>query len=68
MRLAYLGADPALADPVEVSVRPGAVAPRRDESQVVGEVDRVQLVVDELADVPGEVVVPVAAAAEEKAR
>ena len=38
-------------------MRPGALAPRGDVSQVVGEVHSAQLVVDELADVPGEVVV-----------
>lgn len=39
-------------------MRPRALPPRRDVAQVVREVDAVQLVVDELADVPGEVVVP----------
>lgn len=39
-------------------MRPPALGPRRDVLQVVREVDRVQLVVHELPDVPREVVVP----------
>jgi hypothetical protein len=38
-------------------VRPRTLAPGRDVAKVVGEVDRVQLVVDELSHVPGQVVV-----------
>lgn len=57
--ISYLSPDHAPAQPVEVGVRPGARAPRRDVSQVVRKVDLVQLVVDELADVPGQVIMPV---------
>ena len=53
----YLSADHALFQPLEVGVRPGALAPGGHAPQVVREVDSVELVVDELPDVPGEVVV-----------
>ena len=55
--LLYLSSYSSLPQPVEVGVRPEAIAPRREEPEVVGEVDRVELVVDELPDVPGQVVV-----------
>ena len=54
----YLRADSALPEPVEICVRPAALSPGRDVAQVVRQVDRVQLVVDELADVPRQVIVP----------
>ena len=43
--------------PVQVSVGPLGRGPRRRELDVCAEVDLVQLVMDELSDVPGKIIV-----------
>ncbi len=46
-----------MGQPKQICVRPFALGPRFDELEVFGEVDRLQLVVHELADVPWKIVV-----------
>ena len=56
--LTDLAPDAAIDHATDVSVRPLALGPGVDQLQVVREIHRFQLVVDEFSNVPGQVVVP----------
>lgn len=57
MKCKYLSSQHSPLHPREVSVRPGARGPRGYSPQISGEVEPLQLVVYEVADVPGEIIV-----------
>lgn len=61
----HLRANVSSLHPEQVGVGPRAAGPGGDLAQILGEPEVVQVVVDELADVPRQIVVPAAAEASE---
>lgn len=55
----YLAADHPLTKPNQIRLAPGALAPRRDLPQILLEIEVGQLVVNEVSNVPGQVIVAV---------
>lgn len=55
----HLSCNMTLSQPGKIRMGPGAVRPRRDVAQVLAELEVLEAVVQELADVPRQVVVTI---------